>query len=141
MNVRLVTPVLNVADVPASLAWFEALGCSRTFTWNDASGIIENTTDRDDDGPANFAGLCSGRAEIFLCLDGEGTRGEGAGAWMSWWLESKADVHAAHELAVANNVEILKPPTEEPWGVLEYQLRHPDRHTFHVSAGSNSKET
>ncbi len=26
------------------------------------------------------------------------------------------------------------PPTDEPWGVREFHLRHPEGHTFRVSA-------
>jgi hypothetical protein len=28
-------------------------------------------------------------------------------------------------------------PTDEPWGVREFHLRHPDGHTFQVSSGLN----
>lgn len=28
------------------------------------------------------------------------------------------------------------PPTDEPWGMREFHLVHPDRHTFRVSAES-----
>lgn len=40
MAIKGITPVLNVSDVPRSLAWFESLGWKRGFTWNDG-GIIE----------------------------------------------------------------------------------------------------
>ena len=32
-------------------------------------------------------------------------------------------------------MKITYPPTNEPWGVREFHLRHPDGHTFRVSAG------
>ena len=28
-----------------------------------------------------------------------------------------------------------RPPTDEPWGVREFHLRHPDGHTFRIGAG------
>ncbi len=133
MNVTGITPILNVSDVVASLAWFEALGWKRGFTFSD------------DGGPAQFASVIgSDAAEIFLCQDGQGLRGgkparEGGGddtgaTWMSWWLNTPADVDAAHARALALNVTVLWPPTDEPWGVRECRIMHPDGHVFRLSA-------
>ena len=133
MTVHFVTPILNVADVPASLAWFEALGWRRGFTWN-PSGSIANAADRDDNGPAVFAGLRNGHAEIMLCQDGQGRRGEHA-AWMSWWVESPAAVDALHAAAIALGCECTTTPRDESWGVREFHLRHPDGHVFRISSG------
>jgi hypothetical protein len=47
---------------------------------------------------------------------------------------------AAHELALQHDLEISWPPTDEPWGVREFHLRHPDGHTFRVSAGLPANE-
>ena len=54
---------------------------------------------------------------------------------MSWWLPSPADVDAAHALALHHGMTVTWPPTDEPWGVREFHLRHPDGHTFRVGAG------
>jgi uncharacterized glyoxalase superfamily protein PhnB len=54
---------------------------------------------------------------------------------MSWWLDTPADVDAAHARAVADGLEVTWPPTDEPWGVREFHLRHPDGHVFRVSSG------
>ena len=35
MKLNNLTPVLNVSNVAASLAWFEALGWERGFAWDD----------------------------------------------------------------------------------------------------------
>ena len=64
-------------------------------------------------------------------FDGDDDQGA---VWMSVWLPSPADVDAAHQLAVGLGVTVLWPPTDEPWGVREFHLRHPDGHTFRVSA-------
>jgi hypothetical protein len=32
-------------------------------------------------------------------------------------------------------LDIAWPPPSEPWGVREFNLRHPDGHTFRVSSG------
>jgi uncharacterized glyoxalase superfamily protein PhnB len=39
-------------------------------------------------------------------------------------------VDAFYERAVARGAEVLKPPTDEPWGRREMGLRSPDGHRF-----------
>ena len=145
MHVKHITPILNVRDIGATIRWFEALGWSRCWTWNEG-GMIAGAKDADASGPAGFAAVGSGEVEIFLCVDGQGGRDPlgftappgqedaGSGAWMSWWVASRADVDAAHAKAVAAGHQVLQPPTDEPWGVRECRLRHPDGHVFRVSA-------
>ena len=45
------------------------------------------------------------------------------------------DVDAAHALALEQGLDVVWPPTDEPWRVREFHLRHPDGHTFRVSSG------
>jgi uncharacterized glyoxalase superfamily protein PhnB len=143
MTVQRVTPILNVSDVPASIRWFQSLGWSCGFTWNDGGlmgGALHNAC-----GPAQFGSVCTKDAEIFLCHDGQGSRDgrlphqtgddDTGGVWMSWWLESPAEVDEMHARAVSLGMTITHPPTDEPWNVREFQLKHPDGHTFRVSAG------
>ncbi|MGH3049922.1 MAG: hypothetical protein ACRDLK_07170, partial [Gaiellaceae bacterium] len=73
MKVVGVTPILNVSDVRASLAWFESLGWKTGFVWG-GEGF--------DGGQPGFASVRSGKAEIFVCRDGQGARP----VWMSWFL-------------------------------------------------------
>ena len=144
MKLTGVTPILNVSDVPASIAWFEKLGWKRGFTWNDG-GMIDGAGDRNGAGPAHFGAVCCGECEIFLCKDGQGSRGgpmprhagddDTGGVWMSWWLSSPAEVNEVHALAIKEGVTVTRPPTDEPWGVRESHIRHPDGHTFRISAG------
>ncbi|HLN26343.1 MAG TPA: VOC family protein [Gemmataceae bacterium] len=54
---------------------------------------------------------------------------------MSWWLCSRAEVDAAHALALQHGLTVTMSPTDEPWHVREFHLRLPDGHTFRVSAG------
>ena len=125
MKLTGLTPILNVSDVEKSLVWFEALGWERGFVWG-------------EDGPGSddpdFASVQSGEQEIFLCLDGQGARG----VWMSWFLPSRAELDAAYARAVELGCEILLEPTDEPWGMREFHLRHPDGHVFRVSAAIGS---
>lgn len=138
-----VTPILNVSDVPASLTWFESLGWERGFTHN-AGGMIADAGDRDEHGPAEYASVCAGEAQVFLCHDGQGLRGGKPGrtdgdddmgaTWISLWMATPAEVDAAHARAVASGVTVLWPPTDEPWGARECRIMHPDGHVFRISA-------
>ncbi len=132
MPVKSVTPILNVSSVPVSLAWFVSLGWRHGFIWGE--------------GEPTFGSVQTDGAEIFLCLGAQGSRGtimpkhpgddETDGVWMSWWVESPAAVDALHTLALSLGYSVTMPPTDEPWGVREFHLRHPDGHMFRVSAGT-----
>ena len=139
MPVLNLTPILNVSSLPASIAWFEKLGWKKGFTWPEG------------DPDPGFGSVCSEKAEIFLCHGGQGSRGTITpkfpgddatdGVWMSWWVNSPAEVDAFHQTALANGMIVTYPPTDEPWGVREFHLRHADGHMFRVSAGlSEEKE-
>ena len=130
MRVEGITPILNVSDFRASVAWFERLGWRKGFEWGE---------------PPTFGAVASGTCEIFLCVGAQRSRGgpsprhvgddDTGGVWMSWWVASPAEVDAVHAHAVAQGLEVTWPPTDEPWGVREFHLRHPDGHTFRVSSG------
>jgi catechol 2,3-dioxygenase-like lactoylglutathione lyase family enzyme len=130
MKLEALTPILNVSNIQESFAWFAKLGWEKSWDWGD---------------PPTFGGICNGKVEIFLCQNAQGSRGgpmpqhigddETGGVWMSWWLPSPADVDAAHQLAISHGMIVTRPPTDESWGVREFHLRHPDGHTFRVSAG------
>jgi catechol 2,3-dioxygenase-like lactoylglutathione lyase family enzyme len=137
MHAHRLTPILNVSDIRASFAWFEKLGWKKGWDWGE---------------PPTFGGVCSGACEIFLCQNGQGGRGkstlkmtggphgdDGAekGVWMSVWVD---DVDAAHERCVEQGLEVTMPPTDEPWGVREMHVRHPDGHVFRISKGIEGDE-
>lgn len=136
MHVGCVTPILNVSDIEASLEWFERLGWRTRWTY----GTEANEGDR-----AGFASVGCGAAEIFLCRNGQGSRGgprprhpgddDTGGVWMTWWVQTPAHVDEAHALARELGLDVTRPPADEPWGVREFHLRHPDGHMFRVSAG------
>ena len=129
MKVKAVTPILNVTSLADSFAWFERLGWEKRWEHGD---------------PPDFGSVGHARAEIFLCQGGQGLRGgalpkepwdKHAGAtWMTWWLPTPADVDSAYERAVALGIPAPWPPTDMPWNVRECHIRHPDGHTFRVSA-------
>lgn len=144
MKVRKVTPILNVSDVGASISWFESLGWKRAFCWN-SGGSIQHAQTSNEHGPADFAGVCSDGAEIFLCKGAQGDRpgaipqdvctDETGGVWMSWWMDSPAVVDEMYARATKLGYNVPMKPRDEPWAVREFHLRHPDGHTFRVSAG------
>jgi uncharacterized glyoxalase superfamily protein PhnB len=97
-----------------------------------------------------FGAIVSGTTEIFLCQNGQGTRGgpmsrqpwdnQAGSTWMSWWLESPAEVDAVYELALKLGIVAPWPPTDMPWNVRECHIRHPDGHIFRVSANLECDE-
>lgn len=132
-----ITPILNVSDLPASFRWFEKLGWRKGFDWGE---------------PPTFGSVCSGVCEIFLCEGAQGGRGKSTfaattgdkgeesadkGMWMSIWVE---DVDTIHAHCVANGIEVTYPPTDEPWGVREMHVRHPDGHVFRISHGAEKDD-
>ena len=137
MHAKSLTPILNVSDIQQSFAWFEKLGWTKGWDWGS---------------PPTFGGVCSGGCEIFLCQDGQGGRGrsalpvtsgqegaEGAdkGVWMSIWVD---DVDAIHRVCLEQGLEVTWPPTNEPWGVREMHVRHPDGHVFRIGQGLDGAE-
>jgi len=48
------------------------------------------------------------------------------------------DVDAFHDRAVNAGADILKPPTDEPWGMREFGVRSPDGHRFMLGQPSAS---
>jgi uncharacterized glyoxalase superfamily protein PhnB len=144
-KIEFITPILNVSDVPASLRWFEKIGWDRTFTWNHA-GVIEDQQDSDDNGVADFAGIGSGKVQIFLCLNGQGSRGgtspmnaqanadETGGCWISVWTSTTDELCELYRAATENGMQIVLEMTDQPWGAREFRLMHPDGHVLRINA-------
>jgi hypothetical protein len=149
VKIKNITPILNVSDIADSVAWFEALGWKRAFSWN-SGGDIRDADMTNEHGPAEFAGVCSGDVEIFLCKGAQGHRpgpiadevceNRSGGVWMSWWLDSPSAVDEMYELARRLGHQTPMKSVTEPWGVREFQLRHPDGHTIRVSAGIENEQ-
>jgi catechol 2,3-dioxygenase-like lactoylglutathione lyase family enzyme len=115
------TPILNVSDFEASVAWFEKVGFRPGFRWSAEPGA-----------PATFGAVLWGEIEIFLCLGAQGGRGDD-GAWMSIFVD---DVDAVHERCARAGLDVIRPPANEPWGVREFHLRHPDGHVLRIGTGT-----
>jgi catechol 2,3-dioxygenase-like lactoylglutathione lyase family enzyme len=128
MTAHRITPILNVSNILESFAWFEKLGWKKGWDWGS---------------PPTFGGVCSGACEIFLCQGAQGGRSKrplsastgfdddsDEAVWMSIWVDN---VDEAHQHCLAQGIEITWPPTDEPWGVREMHVRHPDGHVFRIS--------
>ena len=106
------TPILRVADVTASVAYYrERLGFETTFTYGD---------------PPGFGGVQRDGVEVFLCREGQGN----PGTWMSLWVD---DVDALHDEFRERGAEIRQPPTTFDWGVREMNVGDPDGHRLRFS--------
>ena len=148
MKIKSVTPIMNVSSIANSVAWFESLGWRRAFAWNEGGAVIGPDLSNVH-GQADFAGVCCDECEIFLCKGAQGHRpgpipdtvcsDETGGVWMSWWLESPSKVDEMYALAQRLGHSIPMKPTDEPWGVREFHLRHPGGHTIRVSAGTQGE--
>ena len=129
MKARRVTPILNVSDLSATFHWFEKLGWKKTF---------------EGGSPPDFGGVCSGELEIHLCQGAQGGRGksklsltsgasgsdaEERGVWLAIVVD---DVEQARRVCVAEGLEVTWPPTDEPWGLREMHVRHPDGHVLRI---------
>ena len=60
MKIEHLAPILNVSNIQESFAWFEKLGLKKAWDWGD---------------PPDFGAVSNGGFEIFLCQNGQGSRG------------------------------------------------------------------
>ena len=114
LQAREVIPILNVSDLADSIQWFARLGWVEEWTWCDA------------DGTPTFGAVASGGYEIFLSLNGQGPHG----MWLAIGVD---DVDAVHAVCVREGLEVIRPPQDEPWGLREMHIRHPDGHVVRIS--------
>ena len=114
MRLEGANPVLAVHDLERSAEWFcGVLGCERT-----------------DPDPGNWV-FCRAGAVTFMlgrCPDVPVASSLGDHSYVAHLLVDAVDDF--HARAVAHGAEILKPPTDEPWGRREMALRSPEGHRF-----------
>jgi catechol 2,3-dioxygenase-like lactoylglutathione lyase family enzyme len=103
---------LAVGDIAAAVAFYTSrLGFRLAFTWGE---------------PPTFAGLLLDRVQIFLQ---QGTPNPGASS-VYFMVEDADELFAFHQ---ANGVEIVQPPTDQPYQIRDYVIR--DLHGYYLSFG------
>jgi hypothetical protein len=117
MHVDALVPILNVSSLPDSFVWFEKLGWPRKWDWSLAGG------------EPSFGAVGTGELQICLCRDGQGGRGPN-GTWLAIWTD---DVDAVFARCIREDLEVVRPPRDESWGVREMHVKHPDGHVFRIS--------
>jgi uncharacterized glyoxalase superfamily protein PhnB len=107
-------PVLAVHDLDVSAAWFcRVLGCERS-----------------DPDPGKWV-FCTAGAVTFMlghCPEVVPASALGDHSYVAY-LEVDC-VDEFYDRAVTQDAEVLKPPTDEPWGKREIALRTPDGFRF-----------
>ena len=114
MEVLNANPVLAVHDLERSAAWYrDVLGCET----------------RDPD-PGDWTFCRSGPIDFMLgrCPGAVPASELGDHSYIAYLRVD--DVGAFYERAVILGAEIVKPPTDEPWGMREFGVRSPDGHRF-----------
>ena len=106
--------VLAVHDLDKTAAWFTCvLGCERS-----------------DPDPGNWTFCRAGTVTFMLgrCPDVVPASDLGDHSYVAYLTVENVDDYHAH--AISERAEILKAPTDEPWGRREMGLRSPDGHRF-----------
>jgi uncharacterized glyoxalase superfamily protein PhnB len=108
------TPILYVRDFEEAMKYYqEKLAFERLWHWGN---------------PASFGAVRLGKVEIFFSLRGQGQ----PGTWLVIFID---DVDAYYERITALGADVIKPPTSEPWGVREIQVRDPNQHVIRFGHG------
>jgi uncharacterized glyoxalase superfamily protein PhnB len=111
-----VTPILCVADIEASLAFYaEALGFHVDWTHSE-----------------KFASVSRGKVGLMLCGSDQGR----AGAWVYVGIN---DADALHAELLAKGVAIRHPPTNYPWGAREMQVSDPDGNVLRFASDATDE--
>jgi hypothetical protein len=113
------TPILYVSDFARSMSYFvDKLGFQKLWDWGT---------------PPTFGAVGRDHIELFLSAGGQGQ----PGTWMSIFLD---DVDNLHEELVRRGATILRPPTDEPWGMREMKVECPDGHILRFGHGIPTAE-
>lgn len=113
------TPILRVRDFAEAMNYYtDKLLFDRLWDWGD---------------PPDFGAVRLGKAEIFFCLDGQGS----PGTWLSIFMD---DVDDYCERITRLGAEVIQGPTDYPWGCREVHVRDPNQHVIRFSQGIPMRE-
>lgn len=111
-----VTPILRVADLDASIAYYlEKLGFHLQWRWGSVASVARDRT---------------------ALMLSEGDQGK-PGTWL--WI-STSDVDALYAELTARGAILRFPPTNYPWDSRECQISDPDGHVLRFGADLNASE-
>ena len=112
IDVGRTTPILRVADLDASLAYYaDALGFVARFRVD------------------GFAQVERGRAVLMLCEGDQGHAG-------TWAYVGVSDADALHSELRARGARVRHAPTNYPWGARELHVTDPDGHVLRFGSES-----
>ena len=118
MIVQGITPILNVSNLQESFDWFAKLGWAKKWDWSGS--------DDGSEGRASFGAVGCDGFEIFLCQRCQGA----GGVWLTVWV---ADADEVETICRREGLAVVRAAQDEPWGVREVHVRHPDGHVFRVT--------
>lgn len=122
LRLRAVIPVLTVADVKASLAWYR-----------DVMGFVVAETRDDEDGKLVGAALVAGSERLVL-EQGEGKPRDGAPSTVHFQLLTVQDVDLLAEGIRARGGVLSSAPARGPDGVKRFSVTDPDGHELTLTA-------
>ena len=110
-----VFPIISVEDVPATRAFYEALGFSQTYQFP-------------PDGEPDYVTMRRGNSSIGISAGG-GADEDRFGIWV--YVD---DVDTTLERLRASGAPVVAEPEEQPWGERVAQTRDPGGHLVYLGA-------
>jgi uncharacterized glyoxalase superfamily protein PhnB len=119
-----VTPILNVANVAASLDYYvRVLGFEVQFAWSDETHFAPG-------GAPTFAQVRRGHCALALAQQTQG----GTGMWVYVEIDSAAQLDALHHAYQHSGARITAAPEQKPWNQVEMLVEDLDGHTLRLGA-------
>ncbi len=113
------TPILYVRDFEEAMKYYtEKLLFKRLWDWGK---------------PPSFGAVRLGQVELFFCLNGQGK----PGTWLMIFVD---DVDDYFERISRLGANVIKKPTDEPWGVREIHVQDPNQHVIRFGHGIRTRE-
>lgn len=83
--------------------------------------------------PPSFGAVRLGQVELFFCLKGQGQPG-------TWLMIFVGDVDEYFARISRLGANVIKKPTDEPWGVREIHVQDPNQHVIRFGHGIQTRE-
>ena len=109
-----IQPVLQVADVPATIAYYQSLGFELDFIAGDPPAMARvSSGDRTNAGAARFR---------IAPIGASGARPDRG----CYWIHVGHDLDGLFAKLAAQGIDVVAPPTTQPWGLRDFRVRDPD---------------